>query len=108
MVYFIKAPTPMIEIEYLIFYILCIEGHNMSSVLDNKVAKEKCQKFTPSDLVQTMLNLAGYTCRLAGHPILENSFGSGNILTTIVKRYIDSCLAEGMARDTISKGLSRD
>ena len=80
----------------------------MSSVLDNKVAKEKCQKFTPSDLVQTMLNLAGYTCRLAGHPVLENSFGSGNILTAIVKRYIDSCIAEGMARDAISKGLSKD
>lgn len=80
----------------------------MSSVLDNKLAKEKCQKFTPSDVVQTMLNLAGYTHRLAGHPVLENSFGSGNILTAIVKRYIDSCIAEGMDRDAISKGLSND
>ena len=80
----------------------------MSSVLDNKVAKEKCQKFTSSDIVETMLNLAGYKCGLAGHPVLENSFGSGNILTTIVKHYIDSCIAEGMTRDAISKGLSKD
>ena len=79
----------------------------MSSVLDNKVAKEKCQKFTSSDIVQTMLNLAGYTQNLAGHPVLENSFGSGNILTAIVKRYIDSCLAVGMTLDAISKALAR-
>ena len=69
----------------------------MSFIFDNKKNKEKCQKFTPPEMIETMLDLAGYTSNLMGQRVLENSFGSGNILKAIVKRYIDSCLTENVA-----------
>ena len=38
----------------------------MSSILETGNNKAKCQKFTPDTLVETMLNLAGYTTDLMG------------------------------------------
>lgn len=70
--------------------------------------KAKCQKFTPDYLVETMLDLAKYTTSLMGKTILENSFGTGNILKAIVVRYIRSALTAGCSREKISSGLSRD
>jgi len=60
----------------------------MSSIFDNIQNKKKCQIFTPSSMVDTMLDLGGYTTNLLGHRVLENSFGTGNILKAVVKRYI--------------------
>ncbi len=80
----------------------------MSSILDIGKNKTKCQQFTPSELVKTMLDLAGYDTNLMGKTILENSFGSGNILKAIVIRYIESALKAGYDKKTISLGLSRD
>ena len=47
----------------------------MSTILEIGENKIKCQKFTPSALVDTMLNLANYNTDLMGKTILENSFG---------------------------------
>ena len=80
----------------------------MGSILDNCQIKEKCQKFTPNEIVKTMLDMAGYTRNLFGQTILENSFGSGNILTEIVRRYILDGLTNQLDNDTISRGLSED
>ena len=80
----------------------------MSSVLDNRNNRIKCQKFTPDQLVQTMLDLAGYSTQLMGKTVLENSFGTGNILKAIVTRYIESALKQGIGKDAISRGLSED
>lgn len=80
----------------------------MSSIFDNEKNKDKCQKFTPPEMVEIMLNLAGYTTNLIGHRILENSFGSGNILIAIVKRYIKSGRDLGLDSQMISNGLSTD
>ena len=80
----------------------------MSFIFDNKKNKEKCQKFTPPEMIETMLDLAGYTSNLMGQRVLENSFGSGNILKAIVKRYIDSCLTENVALEIISRNLEID
>ena len=52
--------------------------------------------------------MAGYTRNLFGQTILENSFGSGNILTEIVRRYILDGLTNQLDNDTISRGLSED
>lgn len=76
--------------------------------MENGNNRAKCQKFTPNNLVETMLDLAGYTTNLMGKTILENSFGSGNILKTIVARYINSAINEGYSREAISQGLSND
>ena len=80
----------------------------MSSILEIGNNKIKCQKFTPKALVETMLNLMDYNSNLMGKTVLENSFGSGNILKSIVIRYIESAIADGFNKSQISAGLSRD
>ena len=85
-----------------------INGDKMSSILEIGDNKTKCQKFTPSALVDTMLNLVNYNTDLMGKTILENSFGSGNILKAIVVRYIESAITEGIDTRSISAGLGKD
>lgn len=80
----------------------------MSSILEIGENKTKCQKFTPSALVDTMLNLVNYNTDLMGKTILENSFGSGNILKAIVVRYIESAITSGVDSTSISVGLAQD
>jgi Type I restriction-modification system methyltransferase subunit len=80
----------------------------MSSIFDNTNNKEKCQVFTPIKMVNVMLDLAEYTTNLMGCRVLENSFGNGNILKEIVKRYIKSCLNDGIPVEIISEGLEKD
>lgn len=80
----------------------------MSLILDNKKNKEKCQIFTPPLVVDTMLDVAGYTTKLMGRRVLENSFGKGNILTSIVKRYINSCIDDKVPVELISENLGND
>ncbi|MBM6831854.1 N-6 DNA methylase [Faecalicoccus acidiformans] len=69
---------------------------------------KKCQIFTPKDYVEELLNSVGYTQNLYGKKILENSCGDGNILTSVVQRYIDDCKANGLSRTRIKNGLEKD
>ncbi len=85
-----------------------MNGDKMSSILEIGKNKTKCQKFTPSALVDTMLNLVNYNADLMGKTILENSFGSGNIIKAIVVRYIESAIAAGIDPLSISAGLAQD
>jgi len=85
-----------------------MNGDKMSSILEIGENKTKCQKFTPSTLVDTMLNLVDYNTDLMGKTILENSFGSGNVLKAIVVRYIESAIAAGIDSASISAGLAQD
>lgn len=80
----------------------------MDSILDLEHIKEKCQKFTPVEKVTEMLDLADYKTGLLGKKVLESSFGSGNILFQIVRRYITDCIAIGVSKSSISKHLSED
>ena len=80
----------------------------MSSIFDNPNNKSKCQKFTPENMVETLLNIAGYNTNLRGKRVLENSFGSGNVLEAIVKRYILDSINQNIAPQNISKSLSND
>ena len=80
----------------------------MSSIFDNELNKNKCQKFTPDHLVDEMLDLAGYINDLSGKKVLENSFGSGNILSAIVTRYIEDAIAHGFTAEKIAEGLADD
>ena len=52
----------------------------MGSVIENAKTKEKCQIFTPDDIVETMLDHVGYIDSLYGKTILENSCGNGQFL----------------------------
>lgn len=80
----------------------------MSSILDNKNNKIKCQKFTPENLAEFMLDEAEYKTDLYGKKVLENSFGEGNIILPIVKRYIEDCINHGYSLNEISYGLHND
>ena len=80
----------------------------MNSILETGRNRTKCQKFTPIALVNTMLDLVDYKTNLIGKTVLENSFGSGNILKAVVVRYIESAIGEGVNRKCIADGLSRD
>lgn len=55
-----------------------------------------------------MLDMANYNDNLYGKKILEDSFGSGNILIQVITRYIEKCLEEGITLSNIKKGLEED
>lgn len=64
----------------------------MGSVIENEKTKEKCQIFTPDDIVKSMLNHLGYSDHLYGKTILESSCGNGQFLKEIVIRLITNFL----------------
>lgn len=80
----------------------------MVSVIDNPRIKEKCQIFTPADIVARMLDLAGYGNNLIGKTVLENSCGDGEFLVQIVEYYIRDAIRSGMPLEAICRGLERD
>lgn len=80
----------------------------MNSILDVENNKSKCQKFTPPFIVENMLDIANYNTNLMGKKVLENSFGSGNILKSIIKRYIIDSINNGVSLELISKGIEND
>ena len=80
----------------------------MGSVLDKGNNKKKCQQFTSLDLVNKMLDMADYTTNLFGKKVLENSFGSGNVLRLIVSRYIKSAILSDICKENIASGLESD
>lgn len=78
------------------------------NILDIGNNKTKCQHFTPEKIADEMLDLADYNNNLIGKAVLENSFGSGNILKAIVKRYIAYSLSQNIAVEDIAKNLEND
>lgn len=80
----------------------------MGSVIENEKTKEKCQIFTPDDIVKSMLDYLGYSDHLYGKTILESSCGNGQFLKEIVIRYIKDCESRGLSRTKIKNGLGRD
>lgn len=67
-----------------------------------------CQIPTPPEYVRHMLDYIGYSKKLYGKTVLENSCGEGNILLEIVGRYIESAKEEKRSLDEIKIGLNRD
>ena len=80
----------------------------MNPNIANERNKKKCQKFTPLNKVDDMLDLAGYSRDLFGKKVLEYSFGSGNIIKQIVKRYVEDALTQNIDVNNLSSGLSAD
>ena len=70
--------------------------------------KKKCQIFTPTENVREMLDWVGYTENLYGKKVLEPTFGKGNILYEIVKRYIEDCIGNKLSLQQIKNGLECD
>ncbi len=63
---------------------------------------------TPDSYVSIMLDRIGYTQNITGKTILENSCGEGNILVSIVKRYITDARRINLSEEEIRAGLERD
>lgn len=66
------------------------------------------QIFTPEKYVEDMLDRIGYVENLVGKTVLENSCGQGNILVSIVNRYIKDAKIQGMSNEYIAKNLAQD
>ena len=69
---------------------------------------ENCKVYTPREYVDEVLNAIEYSDNLFGKSVLENSCGIGDILCTIVERYIATSINAGMDHDDIKNGLERD
>lgn len=80
----------------------------MDLVINNPKTKNKCQIFTPDNIVEKMLDLAGYKNHLLGKKVLENSCGDGQILSRVVRKYIECCKKEGVSNEKIKLGLETD
>lgn len=72
------------------------------------MVNEKCHVFTPTHIVNKMLDEVNYTEKLYGKTFLENSCGDGQILCEAVNRYIIDCKNEGYSDENIILGLERD
>lgn len=68
----------------------------------------KCQVFTPNEYVVKMLDMSNYSNNLFGKKVLENSFGDGNFLSEIIRRYIEDCIVNNIELDRIKDGLQND
>lgn len=67
-----------------------------------------CQVHTPDDYVIKMLDYMNYKKGVYGKSVLENSCGTGNILTRVVERYILDALENDISLNEIIMGLERD
>lgn len=80
----------------------------MDLVIENPRIKAKCQIFTPNDIVEKMLDMAGYNIHLWGKKVLENSCGDGQVLAAVVKRYIEAAKKQRKSKKQIKEGLETD
>lgn len=69
---------------------------------------KNCQVFTSPEQAIELLDASGYTDKLFGKKVLENSCGDGAVLIEICKRYIEDCFAEGYSVQNIKDGLEND
>ncbi len=80
----------------------------MMKKINEKSIVNKCQVFTPQNYVKELLDSVGYCQDIVNKTILENSFGDGNILVEIVKRYIKEAKKLEYSDEKIKKGLEKD
>lgn len=79
----------------------------MVTVIENERVKDKCQTFTPPQIVKQLLDISGIRkTDIVGKRILENSCGNGVILSSIVEIYIRCAKKIGMSNNDIVKSLS--
>lgn len=63
---------------------------------------QKCQVFTPPEIVQKMLNMVEYTgINILNKTILEPSFGDGAFLLPITQRILEYCISQNYSHDQI-------
>lgn len=70
--------------------------------------KNNCQIFTPGKYVDVLLDNAGFDTNIFGENILENSFGNGNVLVEIVRRYIEDGKKQLKSLEEIKKSMENN
>lgn len=72
-----------------------------------KKEKHFGQVFTPTSLVQDILDVAGYTAddKILGKHVLDNSCGDGAFLDEVVRRYCIAFLGRGVDREELARQL---
>lgn len=69
----------------------------------------KCQIFTPTEYVNKLLEIIGYTgAKILNKSVLENSCGDGKILIEVVDRYIKEALGADYSNSQIIKALEQN
>lgn len=74
---------------------------------EQEAVSNKCQIFTPEKYAKQLLEYVGYKQNLFGKKVLENSCGDGEILKTIVNKYISSMI-NIKTLEEIKYGLEND
>lgn len=72
------------------------------------MGEKTCKVFTPSEMVNHILDKIGYNEHLYGKKVLENSCGTGHFLCEIARRYIIDCRKNRRSDENIKEGLARD
>ena len=68
---------------------------------------ERCQIFTPTKMVEYMLDLIDYKHGIFGKKIIDNACGDGNFLTEIVNRFIQDGIDQGIPQNIIKIKLEK-
>ncbi|MCT4563508.1 MAG: SAM-dependent methyltransferase [Maledivibacter sp.] len=69
---------------------------------------KKCQIFTPEAVVEDLLDSVEYKKDLFGKKVIDTACGDGNMLVTIVKRYVEEAIANDLSISDITEGLEKD
>ncbi|MBN4062638.1 MAG: SAM-dependent methyltransferase [Alkaliphilus sp.] len=69
---------------------------------------KKCQIFTPTEVVEDLLDIVEYKSGVFGKKVIDTACGEGNMLVIIVRRYIADGRENDVTNSEIIKGLERD
>jgi tRNA1(Val) A37 N6-methylase TrmN6 len=69
---------------------------------------EKCQKFTPVEIVKDMIDLAEYKQDIINKKFLENASGDGVIFLEVLRQYIEVSIKEGYSLEEIKQGIEKN
>lgn len=66
---------------------------------------KKCQIFTPTEIVNLMLDKVGYNKGIFGKKIIDNSCGNGNFLIEILRRFLQEAKAKRVSKKDIKRNI---
>ncbi len=98
---------------------MAIDNMNKDFSLDEKnieqeeteniqVAETNCQRFTPVNIADLMVDFIDFDEKLINKKILENSFGTGVVLKSIIKKIIIYFLHSGVSKRKIKSFLEKN
>ena len=68
---------------------------------------KKCQIFTPTEIVNLMLDKVGYNKGIFGKKIIDNSCGNGNFLVEILRRFLQEAKRKKVSKKDIKYNIEQ-